>query len=55
VYAPLQRDGRFPDSGPKGKAIESEHFVPTSAAGLEALESYLPKKALDMTPKVCGY
>lgn len=52
VYAPLQRAGRFPDSSPNGKAIESEHFVPTSAAGLEALEKYLPKAALDMTSQV---
>jgi hypothetical protein len=52
VYAPLQREGRFPDSRPKGKGIETEHFVPSAVAGLQALEEYLPKRLLKMKIKV---
>jgi hypothetical protein len=52
VYAPLQREGRFPDSRPKGRVIETEHFVPSSTAGLQALENFLPKGAKDMRIKV---
>eukprot|EP00892_Ulva_mutabilis_P003413 jgi/Ulvmu1/1443/UM011_0173.1 len=51
VYAPPQREGRFPDTRPKGRMIETEHFVPTALAGIEALESYLPKKLLEMKVK----
>lgn len=47
VYAPPQREGRFPDSRPKGKGIETEHFVPSAMAGLQALEEYLPKRMLE--------
>lgn len=54
VYAPPQREGRFPDTRPKGRLIETEHFVPTALAGLEALESYLPKKLLDVKVKACS-
>lgn len=52
VYAPLQRDGRFPDSRPKGKGIETEHFVPSAMAGLQALEDYLPRRLLETKIKV---
>lgn len=52
VYAPLQREGRFPDTRPKGRTIETEHFVPSVLAGVEALESYLPKKLLEVKVKV---
>jgi hypothetical protein len=52
VYAPLQREGKFPDSRPAGQGIETEHFVPTAVAGLQALEDYLPKKLLEMNIKV---
>lgn len=52
VYAPLQRDGRFPDSRPKGKGIETEHFVPSAMAGIQALEEYLPKRLLETSIKV---
>lgn len=52
VYAPLQREGRFPDTRPKGRSIETEHFVPSVLAGVEALESYLPKKLLEVKVKV---
>ena len=52
MYAPVQRDGRFPDSRPKGKGIETEHFVPSAIAGIQALEDYLPEKLLETTIKV---
>lgn len=52
VYAPLQRDGRFPDSRPQGKTIETEHFLPTNASGIDALEAFLPKGALEPRIKV---
>ena len=52
VYAPMQRDGRFPDSRPEGRAIETEHFVPSTAMGLQALQNYFPKAALDINVQV---
>lgn len=52
VYAPLQRDGRFPDTRPADRVIETEHFVPATAAGLQALENFLPRGALDTRIKV---
>ena len=52
VYAPLQREGRFPETRPQGQAIETEHFVPNNAAGLQALEAFLPSGALDTSFKV---
>lgn len=51
VYAPLQRDGRFPDAPPRGGAVETEHFAPSHEAGLDTLAQYLPKGALDVKPK----
>jgi hypothetical protein len=52
VYAPVQRAGRFPDTCPPGRPIETEHFVPGSAAGLQALEAFLPKGALEPRNRV---
>ena len=52
VYAPLQRHGRFPDTQPPRQAIETEHFVPGTSAGLQALERHLPVGALQPRIKV---
>lgn len=55
AYAPLQREGTFPDSKPKGKEIITEHFAPSNATGLDALESFLPRRLLEMKPQVRAF
>jgi len=46
MYAPLQREGRFPDSGPAGKPVETEGFAPATLQGLSELEATLPAKMI---------
>lgn len=44
-YAPVTRDGRFPESA--GQRVESELFSPASLRGVLDLEASLPRKMLD--------
>jgi hypothetical protein len=48
VYAPLQREGRFPDSKPSGKEIEPEPFVPRTLNALYDLENSAPIRKLEV-------
>ena len=48
VYAPLQREGRFPDMRPQGKEINPEPFVPRTLNGIYELENSIPTKRLEV-------
>lgn len=50
TYAPLQRDGRFPESKPLGKDVETEGYAPATLQGVMELESFLPARLLN--PKI---
>ncbi|MEW5301113.1 MAG: hypothetical protein WDW36_003993 [Sanguina aurantia] len=47
VYAPMQREGRFPETKPQGKEIETEGYVPSTLAGVADLEAFLPARLLE--------
>ncbi|GIL83565.1 hypothetical protein Vretifemale_12354, partial [Volvox reticuliferus] len=47
TYAPLQREGRFPESKPMGQEIETEGYEPASLKGLLELEAFLPARLLN--------
>ncbi|GIL52182.1 hypothetical protein Vafri_8117, partial [Volvox africanus] len=47
TYAPLQREGRFPESKPMGQEIETEGYEPASLKGLLELEAFLPTRLLN--------
>lgn len=47
VYAPVQREGRFPETKPAGQEIETEGFAPATLAALSDLETSLPAKMLN--------
>ncbi|KAK9815791.1 hypothetical protein WJX72_009513 [[Myrmecia] bisecta] len=46
VYAPFQREGRFPDSHPKGQNINTDPFQPATLHAVLDLEASLPRRAL---------
>lgn len=50
AYAPVQREGRFPEAKPQGKTIETEGYQPVSLPGVLELENYLPARLLN--PKI---
>jgi hypothetical protein len=54
VYAPLQRDGHFPDAhcraGP-GAALDPESFEPSTLAALDGVVATLPRRAREFRPR----
>ena len=46
VYAPMQREGRFPDTRPVDQRIDTRPFQPNSYAELVELEASLPQRKL---------
>lgn len=46
VYAPMQREGRFPDTRPVDQRIDTRPFQPNSYAELLELEASLPQRKL---------
>lgn len=54
VYAPLQRDGRFPDVKPQGKDIDPEPFVPRTLNSLYDLENSVPASKFEVRHFPCG-
>ena len=46
VYAPMQREGRFPDTRPVDQRIDTRPFQPSSYAELLELEASLPQRQL---------
>ena len=46
VYAPMQREGRFPDTRPEDQSIDTRSFQPSSLAELLDLEASLPQRQL---------
>eukprot|EP00201_Polytomella_parva_P022574 CAMPEP_0175045130 /NCGR_PEP_ID=MMETSP0052_2-20121109/4223_1 /TAXON_ID=51329 ORGANISM="Polytomella parva, Strain SAG 63-3" /NCGR_SAMPLE_ID=MMETSP0052_2 /ASSEMBLY_ACC=CAM_ASM_000194 /LENGTH=444 /DNA_ID=CAMNT_0016308569 /DNA_START=41 /DNA_END=1371 /DNA_ORIENTATION=+ len=46
IYAPLQREGRFPEDPPNGLRIETEGFAPHTIQEVADLEAFLPQKLL---------
>ncbi|KAG2496803.1 hypothetical protein HYH03_005210 [Edaphochlamys debaryana] len=52
TYAPMQREGRFPESKPLGKEIETEGYAPVTLRGVAELETFLPSRLLN--PKIAA-
>jgi hypothetical protein len=50
VYAPVTREGKFPDTRPRGQEIDPKPFEPTTFHGILSLEASMPASA--MAPKV---
>eukprot|EP00951_Prasinocladus_malaysianus_P001469 scaffold10119_cov42-Prasinocladus_malaysianus.AAC.2 len=48
VYAPLQREGRFPETKPAGKEIDPEPFVPRTLNSLYELENSVPVRRFEL-------
>ena len=46
VYAPMQREGRFPDTRPLDQRIDTRPYQPGSYAELLVLEASLPQRHL---------
>lgn len=46
VYAPMQREGRFPDTRPLDQRIDTRPYQPSSYAELLDLEASLPQRHL---------
>ena len=46
VYAPLQREGRFPDTRPVDQRIDTRPYQPSTYSELLDLEASLPKRHL---------
>ena len=46
VYAPLQREGRFPDTRPVDQRIDTRPYQPSTYSELLELEASLPKRHL---------
>lgn len=46
-YAPVQREGRFPETKPMGREIETEGYQPATLPAVLELESYLPARLLN--------
>lgn len=46
VYAPLQREGRFPDTRPADQRIDTRPYQPSTYSELLELEASLPKRHL---------
>ena len=46
VYAPMQREGRFPDTRPVDQHIDTRPFQPSSYAEVLELEASLPQRQL---------
>ena len=46
VYAPMQREGRFPDTRPVDQRIDTRPFQPSTYAELLDLEASLPQRLL---------
>lgn len=48
VYAPLQREGHFPDSqhGPRGQGAVPEPFAPQTLPALDGLMASVPRRML---------
>ena len=46
VYAPMQREGRFPDSRPVNQRIDTRPYQPSTYAELLELEASLPQRHL---------
>ncbi len=46
VYAPMQREGRFPDSRPMDQRIDTRPYQPSTYAELLELEASLPQRHL---------
>lgn len=46
VYAPLQREGRFPDTRPLDQRIDTRPYQPTTYSELLELEATLPPRHL---------
>jgi hypothetical protein len=46
VYAPMQREGRFPDSRPVDQRIDTRPYQPSTYAELLELEASLPQRHL---------
>lgn len=44
VYAPLQREGRFPDTRPADQRIDTRPYQPSTYSELLELEASLPKR-----------
>lgn len=54
VYAPMQREGRFPDTRPVDQRIDTRPFQPSSYAELLDLEASLPQRQLMAKVQVRG-
>ncbi|KAJ9513737.1 hypothetical protein QJQ45_015495 [Haematococcus lacustris] len=50
TYAPVQREGRFPEAKPNGRLIETDGYQPVNLQGIADLEAYLPPRLLN--PKI---
>lgn len=46
VYAPMQREGRFPDTRPVDQRIDTRPYQPSTYAELLDLEASLPQRLL---------
>ncbi|GFH27627.1 uncharacterized protein HaLaN_25984, partial [Haematococcus lacustris] len=47
TYAPVQREGRFPEAKPNGRLIETDGYQPVNLQGIADLEAYLPPRLLN--------
>ena len=52
VYAPLQREGRFPDSSAHGPKLDPEPFVPRTLTSLYELEASAPTRKFEVSGSV---
>lgn len=50
LYAPIQRDGKFPDSRPKGQEIATSTYQPVGLSGLNELEASMPRRLVAAAP-----
>ena len=49
VYAPITREGKFPDTKPQGQEIDPKPFEPTTYRGILELEASMPASATQPT------
>lgn len=52
IYAPLQRDGRFPESRPRGQEIDPLRYIDTSKRAVLQLDQTLPPGTLKVRPEL---
>ena len=49
IYAPMTREGKFPDTKPQGQEIDPKPFEPTTYRGILELEASMPASATEPT------